>query len=64
MAKSGDVYHVLGNTITMKVSATDTNGALAMFVEEAPADSTALLSKVKSVGVGGHLIAGAMGESW
>jgi quercetin dioxygenase-like cupin family protein len=36
VAKAGDVFHVLGNTITMKVAATDSNGALAIFVEEVP----------------------------
>jgi len=37
MAKAADVFHVLGNTITMKVAAADSDGALAMFVEEVPA---------------------------
>jgi quercetin dioxygenase-like cupin family protein len=37
MAKTGDVYHVFTNTITIKVAGADNDGALAMFVEEVPA---------------------------
>ena len=37
MAKSGDVYRVFTNTITIKVAGADNDGALAMFVEEVPA---------------------------
>jgi quercetin dioxygenase-like cupin family protein len=43
MAKSGEIFQVLGNTITMKVAAADSNGALAMFVEEVPAKAGAPL---------------------
>jgi len=49
MAKSGDVYEVLGNTITMKVTATDSNGALAIFVEEVPAKAGVPLHLHKAV---------------
>jgi quercetin dioxygenase-like cupin family protein len=37
MAKTGDVYQVFTNTITIRVAGADNGGALAMFVEEAPA---------------------------
>ena len=38
MAKVGDVFRVFINTVT-KVAGTDNGGALAMFVEEVPAES-------------------------
>lgn len=37
MAKTGDVYQVFTNTVTIKVAGADNDGALAMFVEDVPA---------------------------
>lgn len=39
MAKVGDVFQVFINTVTIKVAGADNGGALAMFIEEVPADS-------------------------
>ncbi len=36
MAKAGDVFKVFSNTMTIKVAGADNEGALAMFVDEAP----------------------------
>lgn len=37
MARTGDVYRVFTNTVTIKVAGADNDGALAMFAEEVPA---------------------------
>ena len=39
MAKVGDVFQVFINTVTIKVAGADNGGALAMFVEEVPANT-------------------------
>jgi quercetin dioxygenase-like cupin family protein len=39
MAKVGDVFQVFINTVTIKVAGADNGGALAMFVEEVPANA-------------------------
>ena len=36
MARTGDVYRVFTNTVTIKVAGADNGGALSMFVEEVP----------------------------
>ncbi len=50
MAKSGDVFKVFTNTMTIKVASHESGGTLAMFIDEAPPDTGPPMHVHKDVG--------------
>ena len=58
MARAGEVFNVFGNTITIMVSRHDSNGALTMFIDEAPPDTGPPMHVHKDVGETAYVLQG------
>ena len=58
MARAGDVFKVFDNTITIMVSRHDSNGALTMFIDEAPPNTGPPMHVHKDIGETAYVLQG------